>query len=72
MMRTMGTKVKTWLVILAGAGVPLATTITCDPYDGALYVDRYEDRNLFDIIEDTFDDGCFLHDCHHDEIIFWD
>ena len=71
-MKTMGTRVRAWFVILVGAGVPLATSITCDPYDGTLDIYRHEDRNLFNIIEDSLDGGCFLHDCYHDEIIFWD
>lgn len=74
MTKTMGMKVKAWLLILGAAGVPLATSITCDPYDGSLYIDRYEDRDFFDVLEDTLHGDCFFHTCYddHNDFFFWD
>lgn len=71
------------LVVLALAGMPLVTTVRCDPYYGTIDVFRDDDdhhHGLVDVlIDDVFRDDCLFHHCdyyedHHyyDEIVIFD
>ena len=52
------------LVLMAGAGVPLITSVTCDPYSGVY--DFYRDDDYEDYY---YDDGYYV-DYYYDDC-FW-
>ena len=61
---------KKYLLAMAAAGVPLATSVTCNPSHGTLDIFRNDDHHDFGFF-DIFIDDCFFDDCHGDEIIFF-
>lgn len=68
------------LIAVALGGIPLITTVSCDPYTAAVRVfrdDDYGDCGLFDFVCDALDivDDCLFHNCHddrHDGFILFD
>ncbi|MFQ5494567.1 MAG: hypothetical protein ACE5EX_04220 [Phycisphaerae bacterium] len=55
------TRFKRLLLVVLASGVPLVTTVTCDPVYGALGFYRYDDYDGFGFI-DVFVDDCYF-DC---------
>lgn len=65
----MAVKRRKWLPVLLAAGIPLATTVSCDPYSGALSLFRYADDYYYDhAYWDVFGDGPYVYydDCSFD------
>jgi len=57
-----------WLLMVGAAGVPLATSVTCDSSDLGITVFRdrgYRSDGFFDVFVDDhfFFDDCFFDDC---------
>ena len=69
-------KAKWGFLALALAGVPLITTVSCDPYTGAVNLyrdDDFDDYGFFDVfIEDEYyyDDWWYYDDCCYDDYYY--
>ena len=63
-------KIKRAITALAFAGIPLATTVSCEPL-GGVTVFREDDDYYDFVVEETviYDDCGFFDDCYYDEII---
>jgi hypothetical protein len=62
---------------LAMAGIPLITTVSCDPYGGLSFYrdDDYDDCYFWDDCyynDCYFWDDCYYDDYYYDEIVIWD
>lgn len=71
------TRAKRLLVAIAGAGIPLTLTASCDPYVGTLSALRERDHDhhgFFDLLfhDAVHFDGCFFIDCFHDDDYYYE
>ncbi len=74
-------KTKRLFVALAFAGIPLITTVSCDPYRGTFDFfrdDDYHDGGFFGGLfyddyyyDDYYYDDCCYDDYYYDEIVFF-
>lgn len=69
-------KVKVLLAVVAFAGLPLVTTVSCSPRYGTLSVfrddDYHDDFGFFDLfIQDDYYSDCCYDDYYYEEVVIY-